>query len=115
MAKKPGRPKTVNDATSSPWTIRGVNHETREAVKKAAKKENITLGEYVDRHLLDASHETLGTGTKTKKEIGPTVEEMMSDFIKEFATQKVKMEEMAKEMKEVRDYQTKSWLKKLTG
>ncbi len=110
------RPKSVDETTSSPWTIRGVNNETRNAAKKAAKKEKLTLGEWVDRTLLDAAQNTLGTGGKPK-DVGPTIEEMMSDFIKNYAAsqkdQESRMDAIQTEIDKINEYRSKTWFQRL--
>jgi hypothetical protein len=117
-SRKPGRPKTVNDSTSSPWTIRGVSHETREAVKKASRKEGLPIGDWVDRNLLSASHSVLGTGD-TQKEVGPTTEDMMLTFVKDWTEKQEKqsdlMEALSTEIKSLKEEKSKSWFQRLTS
>lgn len=110
------RPKSVDETTSAPWTIRGVNNETRTAVKKAAKKDGLTVGEWVDRTLLDAAKSTLGTDGKPK-DVGPTIEEMMSDFMKNYAAsqqdQESRMNAIQTEIDKINEYRSKSWFQRL--
>jgi hypothetical protein len=40
-------------STTPPWTVKGVQRETRTAVGKAAKRSGQTIGAYVDRVLLE--------------------------------------------------------------
>ena len=42
--------KTKNP-TNDTWTVRGVSHETRTAVKKAARRSGMTMGAWLDENL----------------------------------------------------------------
>lgn len=41
------------------WQVKGVTFETREAVKAAARKSGVTMGEWVNKTLHDAATSTL--------------------------------------------------------
>lgn len=47
MAKR-SKTKTGNNDT---WTVRGVSHETRAAVKSAARKSGMTMGAWLEENL----------------------------------------------------------------
>jgi len=52
--------RTKNGTTKIPsWQVKGVTFETREAVKSAARKSGMTMGEWVNRTLHDAATSTL--------------------------------------------------------
>ena len=36
-------------ARSSPWSVKGVDHDARQVAREAAKRHGITIGEWVDR------------------------------------------------------------------
>jgi len=55
---KPARGKTKNP-TSGTWTVRGVTPETREAAKKAARREGVPMGAWIDATLRLAATDTL--------------------------------------------------------
>ena len=73
MAKKPGKTngrksstaktkgKTISAKrlTARPWTVKGVQVETVAAAKKAAKRDGVFLGAWVDRTLRDAATDRL--------------------------------------------------------
>jgi hypothetical protein len=45
---------TMNDApvdAMGPWTIKAISTETREAVIKAARKEGLTVGQWIERRM----------------------------------------------------------------
>lgn len=44
------RSKTKNPKNDT-WTVRGVSHETRTAVKKAARRSGMTMGAWLDENL----------------------------------------------------------------
>jgi localization factor PodJL len=58
------RAKNNGSAISGPWQVKGVNHETREAVRQAAKRAGLPIGEWVNRTLHRAATEEL-TGRNT--------------------------------------------------
>ena len=47
---KATRSKT-RKTTTDPWTVRGVSPETREAVKKAARRSGVTMGAWLEENL----------------------------------------------------------------
>lgn len=52
--------RTKPSSTRIPsWQIKGVTFETREAVKAAARKSGMTMGEWVNKTLHDAATSTL--------------------------------------------------------
>ena len=58
-------PKTSKPRTKrspSRWTITGVTKKTREAVERAAKKDEIPVGKWIDRTLRDAAERQLQGG-----------------------------------------------------
>ena len=38
---------------SGPWSVKGIDHRAREAAREAARDEGMTLGEYLNRLLLE--------------------------------------------------------------
>ncbi len=49
-------------STETPWSVRGVEPETREAAKKAARRSGLTLGHWLNRTIRKAVAEELGSG-----------------------------------------------------
>lgn len=47
--------KPAKSSTAGNWNIKGIEPETRERVKKAAKRAGVTMGAYVNRVLMEAS------------------------------------------------------------
>lgn len=45
----------AKSSTTINWHIKGIQKETRERVKKAAKRSGVTIGAYVDRVLSEAA------------------------------------------------------------
>ena len=56
--------KTSNAKAPPSWQIKGVNHETRNAVRAAARKSGKTMGAWVNDTLHKAAQETI-TGQST--------------------------------------------------
>lgn len=44
-------------ATRGPWSVKGIDNKAREAARQAAQSEGITLGEYLNRLLLEGERE----------------------------------------------------------
>lgn len=57
------RAKNNGSAIAGPWQVKGVDHETREAVRQAARRAGLPIGEWVNRTLRNAATEEL-TGNK---------------------------------------------------
>jgi uncharacterized protein (DUF1778 family) len=57
---KGGRPRKAPDVT--PWTIRGVDAETRTAIDKAATRAGKTLGQYMNEDVRSFAQEQLKKG-----------------------------------------------------
>lgn len=49
-------------STETPWSVRGVEPETREAAKMAARRSGLTLGHWLNRTIRNAVAEELGSG-----------------------------------------------------
>lgn len=49
----------------APWSVKGIDTETREAAKTAARKAGVTLGAWLNRTILDAA------AGKTRTDAGP--------------------------------------------
>lgn len=54
-----GTAKGAKRDTRPQWTIKGVSPETRAAVTKAAKRDGMKVGAWIDQKLRDAAMETL--------------------------------------------------------
>ncbi|MDF1720454.1 MAG: hypothetical protein P1U65_07260 [Minwuia sp.] len=52
-------------STETPWSVRGVEPETREAAKMAARRAGLTLGHWLNRTIRNAVAEELGSGHGT--------------------------------------------------
>jgi len=57
-----GRPRKAPDVT--PWTVRGVDLETRTAVEKAATRSGKTIGQYMNEDLRQYAQEQLKKGNQ---------------------------------------------------
>ena len=88
---KRGRPRNANASTSGTWAIKGI--------------ENETIGNYVNRALVDAANETLGA-PKEKTDVGLTTEQILQNLLKSQEAMNAKVEEIS-------ENQNKSILKKL--
>lgn len=49
------RKKNEGSAIAAPWSVKGVTHETRECVRRAARKANLSIGDYVDKRLREVA------------------------------------------------------------
>lgn len=61
------RKKIGTTPEGTPWSVKGVSPETREAVKKAARRANKTIGDWVDEALRLAATESLKTQLPAKR------------------------------------------------
>jgi hypothetical protein len=59
---KGGRPRKAPDVT--PWTVRGVDAETRTAIEKAATRTGKTIGQYMNEDLRQHAQEQLKKGNQ---------------------------------------------------
>ncbi|WP_461137133.1 hypothetical protein [Spirosoma lituiforme] len=59
---KGGRPRKAPDVT--PWTVRGVDLETRTAIEKAATRTGKTIGQYMNEDLRQYAQEQLKKGNQ---------------------------------------------------
>lgn len=59
---KGGRPRKAPDVT--PWTVRGVDMETRTAIEKAATRIGKTIGQYMNEDLRQYAQEQLKKGNQ---------------------------------------------------
>lgn len=57
------RAKNDGSANAGPWQVKGVSYETREAVRRAAKRAGLPIGEWVNQTLHRAATEEL-TGSR---------------------------------------------------
>jgi len=53
------RKKNGTTPKNTPWSVKGVSPETREAVKKAARRAGQTIGEWMDENLRIAATDSL--------------------------------------------------------
>jgi hypothetical protein len=58
------RAKNNGSAIAGPWQVKGISHETREAVRQASKRAGLPIGEWVDQALHRAAADEL-TGRNT--------------------------------------------------
>jgi hypothetical protein len=59
---KGGRPRKAPDVT--PWTVRGVDLETRTAIEKAATRTGKTIGQYMNEDVRQYAQEQLKKGNQ---------------------------------------------------
>ena len=90
--------KTKNEKSqTSLWSIRGVSHETRIAAKKAAKKEDKKLFEWVEEKITEAAHQVLSRKTVlAKPDDVIDLLKSMSDKIEKLSYLPDKVEELSK-------------------
>lgn len=100
-----GRPRNANPTTSSTWSIKGIENETRTKVAKAAKQAKQTIGNYVNRALIDAANETLGK-PKEKTEVAMTTDQILENVLKSQA-------ETNEQINKLIENQNKPFLKRL--
>ena len=85
-------PKTSKRDARPQWTLKGVSLETRQAVTKAAKRDNMKLGEWVDRALRDKATETLqGTRQVARQETDDEIRDRLdrlSEQVERLATER---------------------------
>lgn len=85
MAKRDGvsskriRKVKVNVATSR-WTLAGVNIETREAVARAAKKDGVPIGTWVDQILRETAEMRLKVGGPRALALPPGLLDILTDL-----------------------------------
>lgn len=103
--RKRGRPRNASQATSKTWAIKGVENETRQKVTAAAKKSKQTIGNYVNRVLLDAANESLGN-PKESRELALTTDQMLEKLI-------TSQENLAKQVAEISERDKRGILKKI--
>ena len=70
----------------SPWSIRGVPAEARNAAMDAAKREGMSLGEWLDRAI---RHQVKAT---RKDEVAPTLEETLAKLVTTMEAQNARLE-----------------------
>ena len=75
----PAIPKKKKSTTTSVWSIKGIDNETRTKVSAAAKRSGDTIGAYVNRALL---------------EVGPTQDELNATMMKNITDLSLKIEEL---------------------
>ena len=54
-----------------PWSVKGIEPETREAAKEAARRSGMTLGEWLNSKILDSADEA-ETSPVTRHQRAPT-------------------------------------------
>lgn len=91
---KKGTTGKKKSTTAPVWSIKGIERETRTAVRKAAKKEGTTIGAYVNRVLLEAS-----TTRLKRKEPEPSPPAIITDM----QTQLNQMREMIQQVNQKLD------------
>lgn len=102
--------KTKNKkSTTDIWSIRGVSYETRIAAKKAAKKENKKLFEWVEERLTEAAHAVL-----TRKAV-PAKPDDIIDILKSLSDKIEKLSYLPDKVDELSKRQRQSFLKRLIG
>lgn len=65
----------------TPWAIRGVSLEGRNAAMSAARRSNATLGEWLDRAIRQQ------VKAERSQEVGPTIEETLAKLAENMAQQ----------------------------
>jgi hypothetical protein len=71
------RAKNDGSANAGPWQVKGVGHETREAVRRAARKAGMPIGEWVDRTLHRAATEELTGAASLPAKIEDTMRDVL--------------------------------------
>lgn len=86
-------PKKKKSTTTSVWSIKGIDNETRTKVSAAAKRSGDTIGSYVNRALLDAANADLSFKPQ-RNEVGPTQDELNATMLKNISDLSLKIEEL---------------------
>ena len=87
-------------SSTPPWTVKGVQRETRTAVSKAAKRSGVTIGAYVDRVLLERATADLK---------GSQLPARMEDVNDQLADIKTTLAELAKQVEVSASQKPRSW------
>jgi hypothetical protein len=66
---------TAAVATARTWTIKGLSDRTRDAVYEATRAEGLTVGEWIDRALVEAAEKALHPSppAATREEVAEVV------------------------------------------
>lgn len=80
--------------SEKPWTIKGIAVETRTAAKKAARREGMTLGAWVDRTLRESANTVL-----TGKSDVALPNEAIVEYLAELRNSQTKLMDQVNELK----------------
>ena len=105
--KKRGRPRNANPTTSVTRTVKGIENETWSKVRAASKKSKQTIGNFVNRTLLDASNEVLGQ-EPAKREVTLTTDQMLEKLLDS-------QSELSEKVQALTDKESAGLIKRLLG
>jgi len=74
----------------TPWSVRGVSHETRTAAKKAARRANLTIGEWMERTLWEAIQRDLKSEPSQLPSVG--IEETLLKIVDRLEAQNARLD-----------------------
>jgi len=74
----------------TPWSVRGVSHETRTAAKKAAHRSGLTVGEWIERALQEAAQRDLQSESNQLPAI--RLEETLSKIVENLEKQNARLD-----------------------
>jgi len=104
---KTRKKSSKSKATTTVWTIKGIDNDTRAKVSKVAKNRKETIGKYVDRVLLDAANETLSSGS-SHTEISLTNDDMLKQMFEAQTN-------LSKQVEELVERQNQPLMKRMFG
>ena len=108
MAEKKAE-KPVNQR-SAPWAIRGVSPEAQNAARLAAQRAGVTLGQWVDRTIMDAA-----AGELTRKTVpAPTEADTLKAILERMERRDQAIEELAGQVRQLQE-KRRGWLSRMFG
>jgi len=105
---KKGSEKKKKKTTELPWSVRGISHETRNFITKAAKKQKKKKGEWMNEVLLKAAQEVITSKAKL-----PTLPH--EDVLKELNAFKKEQTELNSKIDAIIEHQSKPLIKRIFG
>jgi len=108
--KKPKKRSTKTGVpASSPWSIRGVSYEARNAATLAARRSGKTLGEWVEAAIMTAAHEALKGASPPAR----TNEDTLGAILQQLEARDKTLEEIASKVAALENDRKGGWLARL--
>lgn len=105
-----GATKNENGGTGreSGWAVRGVSPETQTAIRKAASRAGLTIGEWIEEHVRPLATAQLKGGA-----VGPTQDQMLGAILQQLEKRDEAMADLADQVKALQE--RRSWWRKVFG